>query len=120
MGHEEYSPEPIEEAVPDSPQSIDFLEERLKALLAPMEQKINSLAEENSKLREELNEFHANGRESNIQGLDFPPNPRAARSVVIATRPVQDAPHLYNQGKGVVDPSGLSINTSSPLSPKNR
>jgi hypothetical protein len=79
------------------------------------------LLQENELLKEQINAQNAEPRNVNVQGADFPPDPRAARSVVLATRPVQENPQDYRQhGKGLVDGAGLSINNSSPLSGKNR
>jgi hypothetical protein len=98
----------------------------LKSLLAPMQAQLTQLMEENkahksenSKLREELNELLATPHAGNVIGNDIPANPNAARSVVIATRPVQDNPELYSQ-KPIVDSSALVRNDASPLSGKNR
>ncbi len=107
---------PAEPSVP-APDLAAMIQAAVTAALAPMTAKIERLAEENDTLRETL----ASGRVNNLQGPDFAPNPDAARSVVIATRPVQDNPEQYRKfGKGLVDPGGLSVNDSSPLSPKNR
>lgn len=99
----------------------------MKTLLEPMQQQLKdlaegnkNLAEENRILREEIQNRDATPNHL-ISGADFRPNPDAARSVVISTRPVRDNPDQYiASGKGVVDPGGLSINDSSPLSGKNR
>lgn len=105
----------------------ESLAETLKSLLAPMQAQLTQLVEENKtakaenqQLREELNTLAANPVPAHLQGDDFPVNPNAARSVVIATRPVMDNPEKYSRNKSVVDPGGLVRNDASPLSGKNR
>ena len=114
------------QAITSSPSPAPSLEETLKALLAPLQQQLADLVadnkavkSENEKLREELNNFLATPHAGNVVGDDFPVNPRAARSVVIATRPVMDNPERYAQ-KPIVDSGALVRNDASPLSGKNR
>src|SRR6266566_3961631 len=106
------SPESIP-AVDKLEPSQTSLEETMKALLAPMQKQLEDLAKENRQLKEEINTLAAEPIHGHIQGNDFAPNPNAARSVVIATRPVRDNPEMYNS-KGIVDTGGLYVNNASP------
>ena len=100
-----------------TPDLAAIVKAAVEAAMAPMTAKVERLAEENDALRSSL----ADGRSANLQGPDFPMNPDAARSVVIATRPVVENPDQYrHSGKGIVDPGGLSVNGASPMSGKNR
>jgi len=101
------------------------LAEVLKSLLAPLQAQLSQLADnnktiqaENEQLRQALLEREADAP-SHLLGDDFPVNPRAARSVVIATRPVVENPDRY-RAKSIVDHGKLSINDASQLSGKNR
>lgn len=99
------------------PTLAEIVKAAVEAAMAPVNAKVERLSEENDVLRSSL----ADGRSNNLQGPDFPKNPDAARSVVIATRPVVENPDQYRQtGKGIVDPGGLSVNDASPMSGKNR
>lgn len=80
--------------------------------------RLAALENENQALRAAVEEVQTTPGHL-MSGPDFAPDPRAARSVVIATRPVRDNPDLYSVNKSVVDTSGLSVNNSSPLSGKN-
>jgi hypothetical protein len=100
-----------------APDLAAIVKAAVEAALAPTNAKLQRLEAENDTLRETL----ASGRSNNLQGPDFPRNPDAARSVVIMTRPVMDNPEQYAQnGKGLVDTSGLVVNDASPMSGKNR
>lgn len=122
-------PQTVEEALHDAKTNTPApagLEEILRSLLAPMQKQLTDLAaenkgikDENTRLRDELNEFLATPHAGNVVGDDIPANPRAARSVVIATRPVMDNPERYAQ-KPIVDSSALVRNDASPMSGKNR
>lgn len=81
--------------------------------------RLKALEGENQALRAAVEEVQTTPGHL-MAGADFAPDPRAARSVVIATRPVREEPGLYNKNKAVVDTSGLSVNGSSPLSGKNQ
>jgi hypothetical protein len=81
--------------------------------------RLKALENENQALRAAVEEVQTTPGHL-MSGPDFAPDPRAARSVVIATRPVRDNPELYSGNKPVVDASGLSVNNSSPLSGKNQ
>lgn len=87
----------------------------MAAVLARLE----ALENENQILRSAVEEVQTTPGHL-MSGPDFAPDPRAARSVVIATRPVRDNPELYSGNKPVVDTSGLSVNNSSPLSGRNQ
>lgn len=114
------------EAPPASPAPVDVQAEILKTLqmmqasLADTNKKLAETQAENEQLRQEMN-AQAETIASQPVGDDFPANPRAARSVVIGTRPVQDNPERYRtRGKGIVDPGGLSVNNASPMDSRNR
>lgn len=118
--------EPVMEKGPEvpAPDPNAVLADLMESLLAPMQQQLADLAADNKTIKAENEELRQKVAEveatpQHIQGADFTPDPRAARSVVISTRPVQDNPELY-ASKGIVDPGGLSVNTASPLSGKNR
>ena len=97
---------PIEEEAP----KVDPMQEVLNRLRA--------LENENQALRSAVEEVQTTPGHL-MSGPDFAPDPRAARSVVIATRPVRDNPEMYSKNKPVIDAAGLSVNNYSPLSGKN-
>lgn len=99
--------------------SVSEMEAMMKRLLEPLQEKVAALEVENQTLRETVQEAQSLPGHL-VVGADFAPDPRAARSVVIATRPVRDTPEHFNKFKSIVDTSGLSVNTSSPLSRTNR
>ena len=107
---------PVE--APAQPANLADMEAMMKRLMEPLMDKVKALEVENQTLRETVQEAQ-NLPGHLVQGADFAPDPRAARSVVIATRPVREEPGLYNRNKPVVDANGLSINNASPLSGKN-
>lgn len=77
--------------------------------------RLQALENENHALRSAVEEVQTTPGHL-MAGPDFAPDPRAARSVVIATRPVRDNPGDYSKTKPVVDANGLSVNNSPPLS----
>src|SRR5512143_1354559 len=72
----------------------------MKAIMDPLQEKVKALEAENITLRETVQESQTLPGHL-VQGADFAPDPRAARSVVIATRPVREEPNLYNRNKPV-------------------
>ncbi len=86
--------------------------------MAEVLERLKALENENQALRAAVEEVQTTPGHL-MSGPDFAPDPRAARSVVIATRPVRDNPEMYSKNKSIVDTGGLSKNDSSPLSGKN-
>ncbi len=78
----------------------------MAALVAPLQKKLDALEEENKKLREDV-ETPIAGSINNTSGKST--NMRAARSVVISTRPVQDNPNdeLWNKLGGKIADSTI-------------
>ena len=106
-------------AAPVAPAVDPAILAAMKAMMEPLQEKVKALETENQTLREAVQEAQTLPGHL-VAGADFAPDPRAARSVVIATRPVREEPELYNKNKPVIDTAGLTMNNASPLSGKNK
>lgn len=82
---------------------------QMQALIAPLQAKVEALEEENNDLKER-SEGGGGGSIANTAGKQV--NMRAARSVFIATKPVQDSPEDPRWAGRIADATVRSVKES--------